>query len=210
MTSRSRMVTILAVLAFVAFLLCSTLSSQRSSARWRSSSRVAGRPRPPRPRSEDAAARQAQTAACGPMARGHEREHRLRPAAAGQPHMPHAVSERVPRIRFPHPLALLVSCILLAAALTWILPAGRSTSAAKTRPPAGASSSRAPTHPVPATPVGPFDALVAIPKGMVDAGLGHLLRLPGRRGVRGGRADRRPGAAGQLAGPRGSPAEASW
>ena len=34
-------------------------------------------------------------------------------------------SERVPRIRFPHPLALLVSCILLAAALTWILPAGK-------------------------------------------------------------------------------------
>ena len=29
------------------------------------------------------------------------------------------------RLRFPHPLTLLVGCVLLAALLTWVLPAGR-------------------------------------------------------------------------------------
>ena len=28
------------------------------------------------------------------------------------------------KLRFPHPMTLLVGCILLAAALTWLLPAG--------------------------------------------------------------------------------------
>jgi uncharacterized ion transporter superfamily protein YfcC len=76
----------------------------------------------------------------------------------------------VPRVRFPHPLALLVSCILLAAALTWILPAGRYER--REDPVTGRSLVVPGTYaPVPATPVGPMDALVAIPKGMMSAGL---------------------------------------
>ena len=145
MTSRSRTVTILAVLAFVAFLLYSTLSSQRYECPSPSSSRAAAEPATFSAATDGpAAAEQARTAAVRPLARRNGREHRPRPPPAGQPPPPHPLSERVPRVRFPHPLALLVSCILLAAALTWILPAG-STSAAKTPPPAGTSSSRAPT-----------------------------------------------------------------
>jgi uncharacterized ion transporter superfamily protein YfcC len=84
--------------------------------------------------------------------------------------VPHALSERVPRVRFPHPLALLVSCILLAAALTWILPAGRYQR--REDPVTGRSLVVPGTYaPVPATPVAPMDALDAIPKGMLDAGL---------------------------------------
>ena len=84
--------------------------------------------------------------------------------------MSHAVSERVPRIRFPHPLALLVSCILLAAALTWILPAGKYER--RDDPVTGRSLVVPGTYaPTPATPVGLLDALDAIPKGMMDAGL---------------------------------------
>ncbi len=76
----------------------------------------------------------------------------------------------MPRVRFPHPLALLVSCILLAAALTWILPAGRYER--REDPVTGRSLVVPGTYaPVPATPVGPMDALVAIPKGMMSAGL---------------------------------------
>jgi uncharacterized ion transporter superfamily protein YfcC len=84
--------------------------------------------------------------------------------------MSHAVSERAPRVRFPHPLALLVSCILLAAALTWILPAGKYER--REDPVTGRSLVVPGTYaPAPATPVGPLDALDAIPKGMMDAGL---------------------------------------
>ncbi len=94
----------------------------------------------------------------------------MRPPAAGQPLVSHAVSERVPRVRFPHPLALLVSCILLAAVLTWILPAGRYQR--HEDPVTGRSLVVPGTYTlVPATPVGPLDALDAIPKGMLDAGL---------------------------------------
>lgn len=75
---------------------------------------------------------------------------------------------RMARVRFPHPLILLVGGVLLAALLTWILPAGEYT---RTRDPvtdrdvvvAGTY------HTVAAQPVGPFDALVAIPQGMVEA-----------------------------------------
>jgi uncharacterized ion transporter superfamily protein YfcC len=70
--------------------------------------------------------------------------------------------------RFPHPLTLLVACILIAAALTWALPAGeyqrREDSAT------GRSVVVPGTYaPVEATPVGPFQALVGIPKGMIEA-----------------------------------------
>jgi uncharacterized ion transporter superfamily protein YfcC len=73
-------------------------------------------------------------------------------------------------VRFPHPLALLVGCMLLAAVLTWILPAGRYE---RREDPVTGRSLVVPGSyaQVPATPVGPMDAVVAIPKGMVDAGL---------------------------------------
>jgi uncharacterized ion transporter superfamily protein YfcC len=74
----------------------------------------------------------------------------------------------VPGARFPHPLTLLVACIALAAALTWLLPAGRFER--REDPATGRSVVVAGTyHRVEAQPVGPFAAVVAIPKGIVDA-----------------------------------------
>jgi uncharacterized ion transporter superfamily protein YfcC len=73
-----------------------------------------------------------------------------------------------PRLRFPHPLILLVLCVLVAAALTWLLPAGAYER--RPDPVAGREVVVAGTyHSVPSSPVGPFQALVAIPKGMSDA-----------------------------------------
>jgi uncharacterized ion transporter superfamily protein YfcC len=74
----------------------------------------------------------------------------------------------VPRFRFPHPLILLVLCVLVAAVLTWLLPAGayeRREDPVAERQVVVAGTYR----PVPPSPVGPFEALVAIPKGMSDA-----------------------------------------
>ena len=71
-------------------------------------------------------------------------------------------------IRFPHPLVLLVGFILLACALSYVLPAGvfeRLPDAATGRDVVVAGS----YHRVPATPVSPLQALVDIPKGLVDA-----------------------------------------
>ena len=71
-------------------------------------------------------------------------------------------------IRFPHPLVLLVGFILLACLLSYILPAGvfeRHADAATGRDVVVAGS----YHRVPATPVGPLQALVDIPKGLIDA-----------------------------------------
>jgi uncharacterized ion transporter superfamily protein YfcC len=75
---------------------------------------------------------------------------------------------RIARIRFPHPLILLVGGVLLAALLTWILPAGEYT---RTRDPVTERDVvvAGTYHTVGAQPVGPFDALVAIPQGMVEA-----------------------------------------
>jgi uncharacterized ion transporter superfamily protein YfcC len=74
----------------------------------------------------------------------------------------------LPRLRFPHPLILLVLCVLVAAVLTWVLPAGEYER--REDPRAGREVVVAGTyHPVPARPVAPFDAVVAIPKGMSDA-----------------------------------------
>lgn len=71
-------------------------------------------------------------------------------------------------LRFPHPLALLVGCVLMAAVLTWILPAGRFER--REDPATGRSVVVAGTyHRVEPSPVGPFQAMVAIPKGIVDA-----------------------------------------
>ncbi|HKG96162.1 MAG TPA: hypothetical protein VKA84_29885, partial [Gemmatimonadaceae bacterium] len=72
------------------------------------------------------------------------------------------------RLRFPHPLALLLACVLVAAALTWVLPAG--TYERRDDPATGRRVVVAGTyHTVPAKPVGPFQALVAVPKGLADA-----------------------------------------
>jgi uncharacterized ion transporter superfamily protein YfcC len=72
-------------------------------------------------------------------------------------------------MRFPHPLALLVACVLLAAALSWLLPAGEYQRREDAT--TGRSLVIAGTyHQVDPKPVGAFQALVAIPRGMVDAG----------------------------------------
>lgn len=71
-------------------------------------------------------------------------------------------------IRFPHPLVLLVGFILLACLLSYVLPAGvfaRHPDAATGRDVVVAGS----YHRVAATPVSPLQALVDIPKGLVDA-----------------------------------------
>jgi uncharacterized ion transporter superfamily protein YfcC len=74
-----------------------------------------------------------------------------------------------PRFRLPHPLVLLVACLVFAAALTWIVPAGqydRRADEATGRDVVVPGT----YHSVPASPVGLFDTLVGIPKGMADAG----------------------------------------
>ena len=73
-----------------------------------------------------------------------------------------------PRLRFPHPLILLVLCVLVAAACTWLLPAGQYER--RDDPVAGREVVVAGTyHEVAPSPVDPFNAIVAIPKGMTDA-----------------------------------------
>ena len=67
-----------------------------------------------------------------------------------------------------HPLALLLACVFIAAALTYVVPAGefeRRDDPTINRKVVVAGS----FHQIPRTPVSPFDALVAIPKGVVDA-----------------------------------------
>lgn len=72
------------------------------------------------------------------------------------------------KLRFPHPLTLLLGFILLAMALSWVLPAGEY--ARRDDPVTGRSIVVPGTyHAVPAQPVGFFQALVDIPKGMIDA-----------------------------------------
>ncbi len=72
--------------------------------------------------------------------------------------------------RFPHPLVLLVGCVLLAAAATWVAPAGeydRTLDDASGREVVVSGT----FHPVESNPVGLWGALIAIPQGMLDAGL---------------------------------------
>ena len=73
------------------------------------------------------------------------------------------------KLHFPHPLTLLTGCILIAAALSYVLPAGQYER--RDDPVTGRSVVVAGTfHEVEPDPVGFFDAIVAIPKGMADAG----------------------------------------
>ncbi|HEX8943824.1 MAG TPA: hypothetical protein VF785_11860 [Gemmatimonadaceae bacterium] len=70
--------------------------------------------------------------------------------------------------RLPHPLLLLIAAVLVAAALTWILPAGEYSR--RDDPITHRSVVVAGTyHAVPRAPVGPFAAAVAIPRGFVEA-----------------------------------------
>lgn len=72
------------------------------------------------------------------------------------------------RARFPEPLALLTACVLLGAAASWIVPAGeydRREDAVTGRTVVVPGTYAA----VEAEPVGPFEALIAIPRGMIAA-----------------------------------------
>ncbi len=74
-----------------------------------------------------------------------------------------------PRLRVPHPLVLLLGCVLLAAAASWVLPAGRfdrreDEATGRVVVVAGTY------HAVDPAPVGFFRALVALPRGLADAG----------------------------------------
>jgi uncharacterized ion transporter superfamily protein YfcC len=72
------------------------------------------------------------------------------------------------KLRFPHPLTLLIFCIFIATILTYILPAGsfdRKTDEATGREVVIANT----YHKVEQHPVSFFDMLVSIPKGMTDA-----------------------------------------
>ncbi|AYA35809.1 YfcC family protein [Hymenobacter oligotrophus] len=74
----------------------------------------------------------------------------------------------MPKFRFPHPLVLMFGFILLAAALSYVLPAGRferRQDAATKREVVLPGSYRL----VPATPVSPLDAVTAIPRGLQEA-----------------------------------------
>lgn len=70
-------------------------------------------------------------------------------------------------VRFPHPIVLMLGGVLLAAALTWVVPAGefdRQVDESTGRRVAVAGS----YHAVPRAPVGPFAAAVAIPRGFIE------------------------------------------
>ncbi len=72
------------------------------------------------------------------------------------------------RPRFPHPLALLTGFILVGAVLSYLLPAGRYER--RDDPATGRSVVVPGTYQAVARdPVGPFEAVVAIPRGMADA-----------------------------------------
>lgn len=73
-----------------------------------------------------------------------------------------------PRARFPDALVLLTGCVLLAAVASWVLPAGEFER--REDPATGRSVVVAGTYaPAEQSPVGLFDALVAIPIGMAQA-----------------------------------------
>jgi len=73
-----------------------------------------------------------------------------------------------PRLRLPHPLILLLGCLLVAAVSSHVLPAGRYDR--RDDPVTGRSVVVPGTYRnVPPQPVGVFQAMVAVPKGLVDA-----------------------------------------
>jgi len=72
------------------------------------------------------------------------------------------------RFEFPHPVILLLGCVAIAAALTWVVPAGAYDR--RDDPVTGRAVVVPGTfHRVEAAPVGVFQALVAVPRGLIDA-----------------------------------------
>lgn len=72
------------------------------------------------------------------------------------------------RLRFPHPLVLLSGAVFVAAAASWVLPAGlydrmEDEVTGRTVVVSGTY------HAAESAPVGLFDALVSMPRGMIDA-----------------------------------------
>ena len=79
------------------------------------------------------------------------------------------MSESSSRRWLPHPLVLMSGCVFLAAAATWVVPAGefaREMDPETGRMVAVAGSYQA----VDAAPTGALDALVAIPRGIQEVG----------------------------------------
>ncbi|MEP7065220.1 MAG: YfcC family protein [Gemmatimonadota bacterium] len=71
-------------------------------------------------------------------------------------------------MRLPHPLTLLVGCTIIAAALTHVLPAGKFDM--RDDPATGKKVAVAGSyHRVDAHPLTPFETVVAIPDGIIDA-----------------------------------------
>jgi uncharacterized ion transporter superfamily protein YfcC len=73
-----------------------------------------------------------------------------------------------PRLRLPDPIILLLGCLVIAAALSYALPAGRYE---RREDAATGRNVVVPGtyHRVEAHPLGPFETLVAVPKGLADA-----------------------------------------
>src|SRR5690348_17170611 len=71
-------------------------------------------------------------------------------------------------MRLPHPIVLLLAAVAAAAALTWILPPGEFD---RRDDPATGRRVVVPGtyHQVAPAPVGPFAAVVAVPRGIVEA-----------------------------------------
>ena len=72
------------------------------------------------------------------------------------------------RLRFPHPLVLLSGAVLIAAAASWFVPAGlydRTVDEVTGRSVVVSGT----YHEVESAPVGLFDALVSMPRGMIEA-----------------------------------------
>ena len=74
------------------------------------------------------------------------------------------------KLAFPHPLVLLVAGIALAAALTWVVPAGKFERRKETIDGTEREIVVAGTYRrVEPQPVGPFATLVSVPKGIISA-----------------------------------------
>ena len=74
----------------------------------------------------------------------------------------------MPTLRLPHPLILLLACVLVAAGLTHIIPAGQYDR--RLDPATGRTIVVAGTyHRVAPAPVGPFASVIAVPRGVVAA-----------------------------------------
>ena len=70
------------------------------------------------------------------------------------------------RLQLPHPFVLLLAAVGVAAALTWLIPAGEYQR--RDDPDTGRTVVIAGTYaPVAATPVGPLAALLAVPRGII-------------------------------------------